>query len=147
MNKQKLLKMRTKHFILASLLFFLSFNTFAKEVNINLDGNDVTEEVFTAKDKDFLQQWHYNQVSRMDLHEEGLYDYFAILNQYTYKMSRLGLPKYQLTDAERKQKFDELAEKLDASMKKELSPKNYIIHLESFNKIEEIVYEKRNWME
>lgn len=139
--------MTTKHFILASIFFLLSLNTFANEANIELDVNDKNGKIFTTKDKDFLQQWHYNQVLQMDLNEEDLYDYFATLNQYTYKMSRLGLPKYQLTDAERKQKFDELVDKLDASMNKALSPSNYIIHLESFNKIEQIVYEKRNWEE
>lgn len=139
--------MRTKPFILLSTLFLLALNVFANETNVKLDINDETEEVFTSKDKAFLQLWHYDQVLKMDLNEQDRDEYFSMLNQCTYKMSRLGLPEYQYTDAERKFKFDELADKLDTSMKKTLSESNYIIHEESFNRIEDIVYEKRNWEE
>ena len=83
----------------------------------------------------------------MDLNEKDRDEYFSRLNQYTYKMSRLGLPQYLYTDAERKFKFDELVDKLDAAMKNILSESNYIIHEESFDKIKHIVYERRNWEE
>lgn len=137
--------MRTKPFILLNILFLLTLNAFANKMDVELDINDKTEEIFTSKDKDYLQLWHYEEVLKMDINEEDCDEYFSRLNQYTYKMSRLGLPEYNYTDAERKYKFDELADKLDASMKKTLSPSNYIIHHESFDKIEHIVYEKRNW--
>ena len=139
--------MRTKPFILLSTLFLLALNVFANETHVKLDINDEIVEILTSKDKDFLQLWHYDQVLKMDMNEQDRDEYFAILNQYTYKMSRLGLAQYHYTDAERKFKFDELADKLDAVMKKTLSESNYIIHEESFDKIEHLIYEKRNWEE
>ncbi|MGO3183191.1 MAG: hypothetical protein ACTIJ9_10195 [Aequorivita sp.] len=137
--------MKINHIVIASLLSLLSLNLFASEPTITIAINDKTGEIFTAKDKDFLQQWHYDQILKMDLKDEGRFEYLATLNQYTYKMSRLGLPKYHYTNAERKHEFEKLVDKLDAAMKNTLSPSNYIIHHESFDKIEQIVYEKRNW--
>lgn len=139
--------MTTKHFIITSILLVLTLNIFANEVNISLVVNDDTEDIFTSKDKDFLQQWHYDQVLKMDLSEDEHDEYLSMLNNYTYKMSKLGLSKYQYTSVERKHKFDELADKLDMLMKHILSPSNYAIHQESFDQIENIVYEKRNWEE
>ncbi len=139
--------MRTKPFIFFSILFLLALNVFSNEIYVNVNLNDDRVESFTSKEKDFLQLWHYDQVLKMDLNEQDRDEYFSMLNQYTYKMSRLGLPQYHNTDAERKFKFDELADKLDASMKKTLSKGNYIIHHESFDQIEHIVYKKRNWYE
>lgn len=139
--------MRTKSFILLSILFLLAVNSFSNQTDVMLDIHDDTEEIFTSKDKDFLQLWHYEQVLKMDINETDLDEYFSQLNQYTYKMSRLGLPKYQFSDSERKNEFNKLKEKLNAVMKKTLSESNYIIHQESFDKIEHIVYEKRNWEE
>lgn len=105
--------------------------------------NEKTVEIFTSKDKDFMQLWHYDQVLKMDLSEAGRDTYFSVLNTYTYKMSKLGLVKYQYTDSERKLEFDKLVDKLDSNMKNILSLGNYIIHCESFNKIEQIIYKKR----
>ncbi|WP_026451542.1 hypothetical protein [Aequorivita capsosiphonis] len=139
--------MKSKHFLIASLLFLLSLNVFASEATIALDIHDKDGEIFTAKDKDFLQQWHYKQVLKMKITEKDRDEYFSRLNQFTYKMSRLGLPEYHYTDAERKHEFERLVDKLDAVMKNTLSPSNYIIHHKSFDRIEDIVYEKRNWEE
>lgn len=136
--------MRTKQFILASIITLLSLSLFAKEMDINELG-DKTEEVFTAKDKDILQQWHYEQILEMDLNEEQRDAYHARLSQYTFKMSSLGLPKYDYTDAERKQKFKKLVAKLDVTMKDLLNDNNYAIHKETFNEILEMVYERRDW--
>lgn len=137
--------MKSKHFLFASLLLLFSLNVFTKEVATDLNINDDPKEIFTSKDKDFLQRWHYEQILKMEITEKGRDEYFSRLNQFTYKMSRLGLPKYHYTDLERKHEFEKLVDKLDAAMKKTLSPNNYIIHHESFEHIERIVYEKRNW--
>lgn len=136
--------MKTKQFILASIFSLLSLSLFAKETAIDELG-DKTEEVFTAKDKSFLQQWHYDQVLRMELNEEQRDAYHARLSQYAFKMSSLGLPKYSYTNTERKQKFNKLVEELDITMKDLLSSNNYAIHQEAFNQILDMVYVKRDW--
>lgn len=138
--------MKLQHIILAGILLLTSLNGFSFVIS---DGNEnnKTEKIFTSKDKDFLQQWHYDQILKMDLSEKERSAYFSNLNTYTYKMSKLGLPKFGYSNAERKLKFDELSDKLDALMKTTLSSKNYDIHQKTFDKIENIVYEKRNWEE
>lgn len=139
--------MKTRHIIITGLLFLFTFTTFAKEGNMEFEVNDTEEKIFTSKDKDYLQQWHYEQILKMDISEKERDNYFAVLNNYTYKMSKLGSPKFDYTDAERNQKFDALAEKLKVEMKENLSPENFQIHYESFGKIKELVYEKRHWEE
>lgn len=138
--------MKLQHIILASIFLFTSIYAFAGNYSEANDKNK-TEAIFTSKDKDFLQQWHYEQVLTMDLNEEDRDTYFSHLNHYTYKMSRLGLPKYQYNSTERKEKFDELVNELNLEMKNTLSSNNYSLHLKAFSKIEYIVCKKRNWEE
>ena len=127
--------------LLFTFLIGISTTTIA-QTNVN----EVPEgQIFTPKDKDFLQLWYYDQVLKMDLDEDGRYDYLALLTYYTYKMTRLALPKYKLNDAQQKEQFDILTQKLDAEMQDFLSPENYAIHKESFTIIVEKVYTQKNW--
>jgi len=138
--------MKIGHIILASILCLSTLGGFASETSWESKEGE-TEEVFSSKDKDFLQQWHYEQVLTMDLSEGDRDAYFSHLNYYTYKMSRLGSPKYQYNSTERKERFDELVKELNLDMKNTLSSNNYSIHLKVFSEIEYIVYKKRNWGE
>lgn len=133
-----------KHFILLNIFLLVGQISVAQQPVVEYVNNE-KEQIFTSKDKDYLQYWHYEQILKMDLTDEGRDGYLSLLNYYTYKMSRLGLARYGYTDAERKEKFDELVDKLNADMKDLLSPKDYKIHEESFKKIIQIVYDKRNW--
>lgn len=101
-----------KQFLIACVFLLLFSNGFAQEKMVDQKTND-SEQIFTSKDKDYLQLWYYEQLLKMDLNEESRDGYLSLLNYYTYKMSRLGLPKYKLTDSERKKKFDELVVKLN----------------------------------
>lgn len=139
--------MKTKHLIFASIIALFTLNTFATESTIESDSEEKCGEIFTSKDKDYLQLWHYDQVLKMELNELERDNYYAVLNNYTYKMSKLGSPKFQYTTSERKREFEKLSDKLDGIMKSTLSSNDYKIHHESFDKIEHIVYEKRNWEE
>lgn len=133
-----------KYIILLNLLFCFSLNSLAQE-KLDKENDYETEVIFSPQDKDYLQLWHYEQIVQMKLGAEGRDNYLSLLNYYTYKMSRLGLKKYGYTDAERKVKFDDLVDKLNADMKDLLKPADYTVHKESFKKIEKLVYDKRNW--
>lgn len=133
-----------KNVFLLSFLICFSINAVSQVERVKENPFE-TEMIFTSQDKDFLQLWHYEQVLQMQLDQEGRDNYLALLNYYTYKMSRLGLKKYGYTDEKRKEKFDKLVADLNADMKDLLSPEDYKIHKESFKKIENLVYEKRNW--
>lgn len=132
----------TKSLLILALLLVTSFNISAQDIDAPAVEN---EKLFTDKDNDFLQLWYYDQVLKMDMNEDGRYDYLGLLTYYTYKMGRLGLAKYEYTDSEIKTRFDALVVKMDTDMKDFLSTKNYAIHAESFKTIEEMVYKKKNW--
>ena len=132
-----------KYFLVLSIFLF-GLVCMAQEPIVEKVNNE-SEHIFTSKDKDYLQYWHYEQILKMDMTEDGRDGYLSLLNYYTYKMSRLGLAKYNYTDSERKTKFDELVNKLNADMRDLLSPSDYKIHEESFKKITQLVYDKRNW--
>lgn len=118
-------------------------------LGLNAQTNDSAQEpyeqIFTDKDKDFLQLWYYEQVLKMQLNEEQRENYLTFLTYYTYKMSALPRPKYGYTEAEQKEKFDDLVKQCNAEMKDLLSPENYEIHYESFNTIVEKVYQAKGW--
>ncbi len=97
--------MKIGHIILASILCLSTLGGFASETSWESKEGE-TEEVFSYKDKDFLQQWHYKQVLTMDLSEEDRNTYFSHLNHYAFRMSRIGSPKYQYNNNEKKEKFD-----------------------------------------
>lgn len=139
--------MKTTHFILASIISFFSISNFANGLVNDSNPKKTVDEIFTSVEKDNLQFWHYNQVLLMDISEAARDNYFSTLNSFTYRMSNLGLSKHEYSDAERKQEFDHLAKQLDDIMQKELSPANYTIHHNSFEKIQQIIYERRNWEE
>ncbi len=135
-----------KQLIFSSFICLFCLTSFAQEtITESRDHED--EQIFTSKDKDYLQYWHYEQVLKMDLSEDERDGYLSHLNYYVFKMSRLGLAKYGYTETERKEKFDALVVRLNEDMKDFLSPDDYEIHEESFDTIVQIVYEKRDWSE
>ena len=138
--------MKTTFIISLSILLSLTLSVSAKELNFN-DLNDDNKEIFTSKDKTFLQLGHYDEVLKMNLSEEATDEYFSRLYQYTFQMSRLGSDKFSYTSSERKNEFDKLVYKLEADMKNNLSPNNYKIHQKWFAQIENLIYEKRAWEE
>lgn len=133
-----------KHFLLLNIFLLIGFTSMAQSTTVE-KANDEKEQIFSSKDKDYLQYWHYEQILQMDLTENERDGYLSLLNYYTYKMSSLGSSKYKYTDAERKTKFDELVVRLNNEMKELLNTHDYKIHEESFKKIIKIVYDKRGW--
>lgn len=106
---------------------------------------DARPLLLTPKDKDFLQLWFYEQVLKMSLDSTGRDDYASLLTYYTYRMSRITLPKYGFTEAEQREEFDRLVRELNNEMEDFLNHADYKIHMDSFGKIEDLVYKKRGW--
>ncbi|WP_139854044.1 hypothetical protein [Aequorivita sinensis] len=133
-----------KSLLIIGISLLINFTSLAQNAEV-ANENDKNEEIFSSKDKDYLQYWHYEQILQMDLTEDERDGYLSLLNYYTYKMSSLGSSKYNYTDSERKIKFDELVVKLNKEMKELLNPHDYKIHEDSFKKIIQLVYNKREW--
>ncbi|MCG2429809.1 hypothetical protein [Aequorivita xiaoshiensis] len=133
-----------KSFLIIGISLLINFTSLAQNAEVANEDN-INEEIFSSKDKDYLQYWHYEQILQMDLTEGERDGYLSLLNYYTYKMSSLGSSKYNYTDSERKTKFDALVVKLNKEMKELLNPHDYNIHEDSFKKIIQLVYNKRGW--
>lgn len=133
-------------YILAAIALVSTLQLSAQEKEtepmIALDGREL---LFTSKDKDFLQLWFYEQMLKMSLNEQGREDYSSLLTYYTYRMGRITLPKYEYTEAEQKAEFDRLVVELNKEMEDFLNEGDFKVHMESFSRIEELVYQKRGW--
>lgn len=127
-----------KSLLIIGISLLINFTSLAPNAEV-ANENDKNEEIFSSKDKDYLQYWHYEQILQMDLTEDERDGYLSLLNYYTSKMSSLGSSKYNYTDSERKIKFDELVVKLNKEMKELLNPHDYKIHEDSFKKIIQLV--------
>lgn len=117
----------------------------AQESDVIVETLEEKEDLFSSKDKDFLQMWFYEQVLEMNLTADQKEAYYTNLLYYTYKMSKLGLRKYGYTDEELKMKFDEQVEKLNNEMKEFLTEEQIIMHVSNFGNIVDKVYAKKNW--
>jgi|GEM_PF-6302354 len=133
-------------YLLAAIALVSTLQLSAQETDSEFEiAPDGRELLLTPKDKDFLQLWFYEQVLKMTLDSEGRDDYSSLLTYYTYRMGRITLPKYGYTDAEQQQEFDRLVGELNDEMEDFLNEEDYKVHMESFGKIEELVYKKKGW--
>ena len=133
-------------YILAAIALVSTLQLSAQEKDseprIAPDGRQL---LLTSKDKDFLQLWFYERMLEMSLDPQGREDYSSLLTYYTYRMGRITLPKYEYTEAEQQAEFDRLVREMNKEMHDFLSKEDYKIHVESFTKIEEMLYKKRGW--
>ncbi|GAA4268347.1 hypothetical protein [Hyunsoonleella aestuarii] len=92
-------------------------------------------ELYTPEEKDNLQNFYAEEVNKMKLSEEIKSEYYNILLFYTHSMSRLDDKDKDYTQEEISEKFNILHFKMNEKMKALLTPEQYVIHLETFNKI------------
>ena len=81
----------------------------------------------------------------MNLSEKEESNYYQTLVFYTYDMARLNDKDKGLSSEEIRTKLDELVNKMNSEMKSMLNTEQYIIHLETFNKVLSSIYHKQNW--
>lgn len=121
-------------FVLSFLLISISgFSQQLTEKQKEREQNKV--HIFTSEEKDNLQRFYAEEVDKMNLSEEKKEEYYNILLSHTYDMSRLDDKDKDLTETEITKKFNMLHDKMNAKMKALLTPEQYLIHLETFNKI------------
>ncbi len=92
-------------------------------------------ELYTPEEKDNLQDFYAEEVDKMKLSEEERDEYYSTLLFYTHSMSRLDDKDKDYTQAEILEKFNILHFKMNEKMKILLTPEQYVIHLETFNRI------------
>ncbi len=92
-------------------------------------------ELYTPEEKDNLQDFYAEEVDKMKLSEEERDEYYSTLLFYTHSMSRLDDKDKGYTQSEILEKFNTLHFKMNEKMKTLLKPEQYVIHLETFNRI------------
>ena len=123
------------------LLFVLTFLT----VSISSFSQELTEkqkerknnkvEIFTSEERDNLQRFYYDEVNKMGLSDKEREEYYEVLLYHVFEMARLNDKDKDFTEEEITVKFNALTDKMNAKMKAMLKPEQYVMHLETFNKI------------
>ena len=80
-----------KSLLIIGISLLINFTSLAQNAEV-ANENDKNEEIFSSKDKDYLQYWHYEQILQMDLTEDERDGYLSLLNYYTYKCLALAHP-------------------------------------------------------
>ena len=123
------------------LLFVLTFLT----VSISSFSQELTEkqkerknnkvEIFTSEERDNLQRFYYDEVNKMGLSDKEREEYYEVLLYHVFEMARLNDKDKDFTEEEISVKYNELTDKMNGKMKAMLKPEQYVMHLETFNKI------------
>ncbi len=122
--------------ILALSLILVTINGFSQQKTQEQKEREKNKvELYTPKETDNLQRFYAEEVDKMKLSEEDRDEYYNTLLFYTYSMSRLDDKDKDYTQAEILEKFNTLHLKMNEKMKALLTPEQYVIHLETFNRI------------
>ncbi|WP_298551559.1 hypothetical protein [uncultured Algibacter sp.] len=124
-----------KSFLILSLIL-VTINGFSQQKTQKQKEREKNKvELYTPEEKDNLQEFYAEEVDKMKLSEEERDEYYNILLFYTHSMSRLDDKDKNYTQTEILDKFNTLHFKMNEKMKVVLTPEQYVIHLETFNKI------------
>lgn len=136
--------MNSKKLITLCVFTLLFVGVYGQKTQKELEREKNKVEMYTSKEKDNLQRWFYEEVNKMGLSETERESYYSILLSHTYDMGRLDDHDKDFTDEERPGELHKIVKKMNAKIKELLTTEQYILHLESFDKILYSVNRKRN---
>lgn len=140
------MKMPLNNFVFYSFVVLFSCSLSAQTLTAKQKEREKNKvEIYSAEERDNLQRYYHEEVSKMNLSEKEESNYYETLVSYTYDMARLNDKDKGLNSEEIKTKLDGLVTKMNSEMKSMLSTEQYIIHLETFNKVLTSIYHKQNW--
>ena len=140
------MKMPLNNFVFCSFVVLFSCSLSAQTLTAKQKEREKNKvEIYSAEERDNLQRYYHEEVKKMNLSEKEEYNYYETLVSYTYDMARLNDKDKGLNSEEIKTKLDGLVTKMNSEMKSILSTEQYIIHLETFNKVLTSIYHKQNW--
>lgn len=136
---------RFKYILVALFSIILFQVSFAQksQKEIERENNKVT--IFSYEEKDNLQLWLHEQVDKMEMTDELENNYYEVLSYYSHSIGRLNDKDKDYSKEEQQIKFHELVDNMNDKMKSILSPEQYTMHLETFNKIIYSINRKLNW--
>ena len=140
------MKMPLNNFVFYSFVVLFSCSLSAQTLTAKQKEREKNKvEIYSAEERDNLQRYYHEEVKKMNLSEKEESNYYETLVSYTYDMARLNDKDKGLNSEEIKTKLDGLVTKMNSEMKSILSTEQYIIHLETFNKVLTSIYHKQNW--
>jgi len=140
------MKMPLNNFVFYSFVVLFSCSLSAQTLTAKQKEREKNKvEIYSAEERDNLQRYYHEEVKKMNLSEKEESNYYETLVSYTYDMARLNDKDKGLNSEEIKTKLDGLVTKMNSEMKSMLSTEQYIIHLETFNKVLTSIYHKQNW--
>lgn len=140
------MKMPLNNFVFCSFVVLFSCSLSAQTLTAKQKEREKNKvEIYSAEERDNLQRYYHEEVKKMNLSEKEESNYYETLVSYTYDMARLNDKDKGLNSEEIKTKLDGLVTKMNSEMKSMLSTEQYIIHLETFNKVLTSIYHKQNW--
>lgn len=140
------MKMPLNNFVFYSFVVLFSCSLSAQTLTAKQKEREKNKvEIYSAEERDNLQRYYHEEVKKMNLSEKEESNYYETLVSYTYDMARLNDKDKGFNSEEIKTKLDGLVTKMNSEMKSMLSTEQYIIHLETFNKVLTSIYHKQNW--
>ena len=140
------MKMPLNNFVFYSFVVLFSCSLSAQTLTAKQKEREKNKvEIYSAEERDNLQRYYHEEVKKMNLSEKEESNYYETLVSYTYDMARLNDKDKGLNSEEIKTKLDGLVTKMNSEMKSMLSTEQYIIHLETFNRVLTSIYHKQNW--
>jgi len=135
-----------KNKIIYSILFCVCMTTYGQKSTkqIEREKNKI-DTLYTYKEKENLQIMFNNEVAKMRLSESKSADYFNIITGYGFDMRRLDDLDKGYSSDEIKVELNKIINKMNTEVKDLLNKRQYIIHLESMNKLLYSIYSKWNW--
>lgn len=140
------MKMPLNNFVFYSFVVLFSCSLSAQTLTAKQKEREKNKvEIYSAEERDNLQRYYHEEVKKMNLSEKEESNYYETLVSYTYDMARLNDKDKGFNSEEIKTKLDGLVTKMNSEMKSMLSTEQYIIHLETFNRVLTSIYHKQNW--
>lgn len=125
-----------KKLLFALAFLTISISSFSQELSEKQKERENNKvKIFTSEERDNLQRFYHEEVNKMGLTDKEKEEYYEVLLYHTYEMARLNDKDKDLTEDEITKKFNELTDTLNGKMKAMLKPEQYIMHLETFNKV------------
>ena len=138
--------MKTKKKLIFSMLFILCITAYAQKSAKQLEREqNKIDTLYTYEEKGNLQLMFNKEVEKMRLSQTKSNEYFNIMANYGYDMSRLDDKDKGFTSEEIRVELNKIVNKLNTEVKDLLNKRQYIIHLESMNKLLYSIYSKWNW--
>jgi hypothetical protein len=122
--------------VLAGICLLPLFNAKAQELTQKQQEYEENKvEIFSVKERDNVQLWSQEEVSKMGLSEEERSKYSNTILHYLSKMRRLDDKDMGYSKEEMIKEMDELVVKQNAELKEWLTEEQYKMHLEIYDEM------------